>query len=113
MVLTAILRSRDQRIDVQARRVPENGSRHLDGIIGGQSPDDIGRRLVAASELGGKPGAGGRFDLLGEAADDLSESPDFVFRVGAGDQDVGRMPQRARTTLGVPAGNRFLQFGQK
>ena len=37
----------------------------------------------------------------------------FVFRVGAGNQDVGGMPQGARAALGGSLGYRIFQLGQE
>ena len=55
----------------------------------------------------------GDLDLVGEPPDDLAEHADLVVAVAAGDQDVGRMPQRLRPALVGAARDRVVQILQK
>src|ERR1700752_3699904 len=57
--------------------------------------------------------ARGKIDFLGQPPDHLAEGADFVLAIAAGDQKIGRVPQRALAAFSRSSRDRVIQIAQK
>ena len=69
--------------------------------------------MIAGRHQFGELRPRGDLDLVGKPADDLAEHADLVVAIAAGDQNIGRMPQRLRPAFVGAARDRVVQILQK
>src|ERR1700730_8592967 len=113
MLLIFGSRSGNQRFDVEPLRLSKDRPSDVDRIVRRKFLDNFEWRIIAGSQLTCKSSASAKFNLLGKPTDYFAESPNLIFRIGAGNQDIGRVPQGSQTAFGSSLGNRVFQVGQK
>lgn len=109
---TTRVRRAVQRLSIEALRPLEDRPGDLDAVIGGELAGQLVGCIGAGGELSCQSGTSCRLNLLDEATNDLAEGPDLVLGVGTGNQHIGRMSQRPKTTLGISFGNGLFQLDQ-
>jgi hypothetical protein len=102
-----------QRPGIEPIGLPKHGARDVDRIVKGKILDYFDRRVVAGGELVGESHPGCDFDVFGQPFYDFAKSPDLFFGIPAGNQDIGRVPQRLKTAFGGSPGYRLFQIQQK
>jgi hypothetical protein len=113
VLLTFGSRAGDQRLDIEPLRLSKDRPSDIDRVVRCKSVDYFVWRVVAGSSLVCQSNARAEFNFLGEPTNDFAESPNLVFRIGAGNQDIGRVPQSSWAAFGSSFGNRVFQVGQK
>jgi hypothetical protein len=76
----------NQGSNVEPPGVPKDRAGDIDRIVKGKLIDDFDRGIVDASQPLGELGASRDFNLAGQPSDHLSEGPNLIFGVRAGDQ---------------------------
>ncbi|MEY9118491.1 hypothetical protein ABIE86_007223 [Bradyrhizobium diazoefficiens] len=100
----------DQHLLVETGGVAQHGTGNRDLVVESELFDNIERSVIAGRHQFGELRPRGNLDLVGKPADDLAEHADLVVAVAAGDQDVGRMPQRACPAFVGAARDRVVQI---
>ncbi len=72
--------------------MPKDRASDIYRIVKGKLIDDFYRGIVGASQSLGELSARRHFDLASQSLDHISERPDLIFGVRAGDQYIGGMP---------------------
>ena len=86
-----------------------------DVIVEGERLDGANRRVRDRRQPPRQLGARGDLDLRREAPDHVVEHLDLLARIlrGAGDEQVGDVPERIDAALGRARGDRLLKLGDE
>ena len=100
----------DEDVAVEPLGMRQHRSCDLDRIVEGEFVDDVGRRTTELGHAAGELRARSKLDLLRQAPDHLAEGADLVLAIAAGDQKIGRIPQRSLAAFSRSPRDRVIKI---